>query len=96
MRVVEDVVGPARLRVDLHGVSSFGPGDRRTLIRWEWIAGIDHDTAGVEVRSATARVDLPAGAFGRAPEELAVLLERGRSITERPDVIAALGAGRRR
>ena len=33
--------GPRRLlRVDLHGVSAFGAGEERALIRWEWVEAI--------------------------------------------------------
>jgi len=78
-----------RVRVDLHGVSVFGPGARRTLIRWEWMEGISVD-GGVVVRSADDRLSLPPGAFGLAPEALAAELERARSIVHRPDVIGSL------
>ncbi len=93
--VAEDQVRSGRLRprqrvrVDLHGVSVFGPGRQRTLIRWEWMEDISVDR-GVVVRSANARLTLPPGAFGLAPEVLAAQLERARSIVERPDVIGAL------
>ena len=96
-RVAEHVVrrrffGPKRLlRVDLHGVSSFGAGDHRSLVRWEWVEGIDVEGGtGVVVRSATDRIAFPAGAFGLSPHQLASELERARSITERPDVIGRL------
>ncbi|MDQ3680507.1 MAG: hypothetical protein M3378_08210 [Actinomycetota bacterium] len=82
-----------RLRVDLHGVSTFGPGEERTLVRWEWvehILGDDH----VDVVSAKARVHLPAGAFGLPPERLRTLLEEARSPEKRADVITEL-SGRR-
>jgi hypothetical protein len=82
--------GPRRrVRVDLHGVSVFGPGPRRALVRWEWIRDISVDE-GVVVSSADTRLVLPRGAFGMAPEALAEALERARSIVERPDVIGAL------
>ncbi len=77
------------MRVDLHGISSFGPGDARTLIRWEWIEEIAADE-GVVVRSSRDRLALPAGAFGLAPEALAERLEAARSIVHRTDVIAEL------
>lgn len=99
LRAAEHVVrssglGPSlRLRVDLHGVSVFGPGEERTLIRWEWIEHISVG-GGVDVRSATSRVRLPAGAFGVAPETLADLLEEARSIEGRAGVIEQLGARR--
>ncbi len=80
------------VRVDLHGISSFGPGDARTLIRWEWIEDIAVD-GGVVVRSANARIELPPGAFGLDPEALAQRLEAARSIVHRTDVIAGLNAG---
>lgn len=99
-RVAEHVVrsrmlGPKiRFRVDLHGVSVFGPGDRHTLIRFEWLEGIDVDEAGagVVVRSARDTITLPPGAFGLSPPELAKCLEDARSIHLRPDVIGQLTA----
>ncbi|MDP8936269.1 MAG: hypothetical protein M3O23_00680 [Actinomycetota bacterium] len=78
-----------RVRVDLHGVSVFGPGSRRTLIRWEWMEAITVD-GGVVVRSTAEQLTLPPGAFGLAPEALAAQLERARSIVHRPDVIGSL------
>ncbi len=77
------------VRVDLHGVSSFGPGDARTLIRWEWVEGIEVD-GGVVVRSSKDRVEIPPGAFGLDPEALAQRLDAARSIVHRTDVIAEL------
>lgn len=94
-RVAEDVVRPRRfgpkaiVRVDLHGVSLLGPGDRRTVIRWEWIETIEADD-GVAVRSAGDEVRIPRGAFGIDPASLVELLELGRSITTRGDAIARL------
>ncbi|MDQ4142962.1 MAG: hypothetical protein M3198_04315 [Actinomycetota bacterium] len=94
-RVAEQLVrtrlfGPKlRLRVDLHGVSVFGPGDERTLIRWEWIREVSCGD-GVVVRSDSAEVHLPSGAFGMDAEELAHHLEEARSIERRPEVIASL------
>jgi len=79
-----------RFRVDLHGVSAFGPGDERTLIRWEWVESIGAD-GGVDVSSTRASIRLPAGTFGLAPERLRALLEEGRGIERRSDVIAELG-----
>ena len=82
-----------RVRVDLHGVSVFGPGSRRTLIRWEWVEGVSVDhggDGGVVVRSSDDRLTLPPGSFGLAPDALADQLERARSIVHRPDVIGAL------
>ncbi len=96
-RVAEQVVrtrlfGPkVRLRVDLHGVSVFGPRDERTLIRWEWIREVSWGD-DVVVRSESAEVHLPGGAFGMGAEELARHLEEARSIDKRPDVIADLAA----
>lgn len=83
-----------RVRVDLHGISVFGPGDRRVLIRWEWCEGIEvQGTAGrshVVIRSATDSIDLPGAAFGLDPPVLASRLEAARSIVQRSDVIAGL------
>ncbi|MGH9078416.1 MAG: hypothetical protein ACRDY0_13375 [Acidimicrobiales bacterium] len=96
-RVAEELVqagrcGPTvRLRVDLHGVSSFGPGNHHTLIRWEWIQRIVPDTHGVIVGGKDNEVVFPAGVFGLAPSELAEQLVRADSIFERADVIAELG-----
>ena len=81
-----------RLRVDLHGVSVFGPGEERTLIRWEWVQSITVG-AGVDVRSAQAAVHFPPGAFGLAPDVLCSLLETGRQLEWRSDVITELGTG---
>lgn len=80
------------LRVDLHGVSTFGPGDQRALIRWEWITDISV-AEGVVVRSSKERVEFPPGSFGMAPAALAERLEEARSIEHRTDVIAGLNAG---
>ena len=96
-RVAEHVVRRRRLgpkvllRVDLHGVSAYGPGRRHTLIRWEWISEIAVDT-GVTVRSTGDAIELPPGAFGLDAPTLAERLERARAIEHRPDVIAALNA----
>ena len=96
LRAAEDVLRASRfgtdlrLRVDLHGVSVLGPGEERTLIRWEWIEDIHLDD-GVEVRSATSQVRFPPGAFRVAPEVLVALLEQARSIEHRPGVIDQLG-----
>ena len=98
LRTAEELVrlGPSgprlRVRVDLHGVSVFGPGDERTLIRWEWIEHLGVRD-GVEVRSATAQLTLPPGAFGLPPETLCRLLGEARSLEARADVIGQL-AGR--
>lgn len=102
-RVAEHVVrgrlfGHKRLlRVDLHGVSMFGAGDEKALIRWEWVEAIEVDRAGVVVRSADESIVLPDGSFGLAPQDLAGELERAREIRARSDVIGRLsgaGAGR--
>jgi hypothetical protein len=97
-RVAEHVMRPSRfgskvlLRVDLHGVSQFGPGGDRTLIRWEWIESIGVDE-GVVVRSAGEEVVLPSGAFGLEPDALAAQLENARAIQHRPEIIGQLAAG---
>ena len=98
MRIVEEQIRldppgiTQRLRVDLHGVAVFGPDDAHVAIRWEWINDI---TAGehVVVRASSDAITIPAGTFGLAPGDLAHRLERARSITERPDVIAELAGG---
>lgn len=89
--------GPKRLlRVDLHGVSAFGAGDERALIRWEWVESIEVERGSVVVRSTDESIVLPSGAFGLAAGALAEELERARSIGNRSDVIRRLstsGAG---
>lgn len=98
-RVAEHVVrgrlfGPKRLlRVDLHGVSMFGAGDAKALIRWEWMEGIDVARGSVVVRSAEESITIPDGSFGMAPQELAEELERARNIRTRSDVIRRLSGG---
>jgi hypothetical protein len=98
-RVAEHLVrgrlfGPKRLlRVDLHGVSAFGAGDERALIRWEWVEAIDVERDTVVVRGAEETITLPSGAFGLGAGELAEQLERARAIHNRSDVIGRLGAG---
>ncbi len=85
--------GPEVLfRVDLHGVSTFGPGDQRTLIRWEWVETITVEDGSVHVRSATEHVTLPSGAFGLQPDALASRLEEARSIARRPEIIGELSS----
>lgn len=85
--------GPKLLfRVDLHGVSTYGPKDQRTLIRWEWVDAIAVEEGNVIVRSTTEHVTFPAGAFGFEPETLAQRLEEARSITRRPEIIGELQA----
>lgn len=97
-RVAEHVVGRRLiggrrvLRVDLHGVSVFGPRDAHTLIRWERIERIVVGE-GVTVSSATASLSFPPGAFGLDATTLAERLEAARSIEARGDVIEQLGAG---
>ena len=98
MRVAEHVVragliGRRRLRVDLHGVSVFGPRGSHTLIRWEWVEEVAVDDDGVVIRGASAEVRFPPGAFGCDPPTLAGHLEAAQSITTRPEIIATLAAG---
>ncbi len=86
--------GPKKLlRVDLHGVSAFGAGDERALVRWEWVEAIEIDRGSVVVRVAEDEIVLPSGAFGLGAEELAGELESARSIQNRSDVILRLSAG---
>lgn len=88
--------GPVtRVRVDLHGISQFGPGDRHTLIRWEWIDVIETSAGGVVVSSSETSLTLPPGSFRLPTETLAARLNSARSIVERPDVIGALLDGLR-
>jgi hypothetical protein len=93
--VAEHIMRPKRFgakvlyRVDLHGVSQYGPGDGRTLIRWEWVEAIDLGDA-VTVRSPSESVVLPSGAFGLDAATLAERLETARSISDRPEVIDQL------
>jgi hypothetical protein len=95
-RVAEHIVrgrlfGPDRLlRVDLHGVSEFGAGDERALIRWEWVEAIAVERGSVVVRGAEEAIVMPSGAFGLATDDLAEELERARAIHNRSDVIARL------
>lgn len=79
-----------RLRVDLHGVSSFGPGDEHTLIRWERIEAIEAEKDGVHVNAATAQLTLPPGTFGLDPPALADALQEASDHVRRGDVIARL------
>ncbi len=82
-----------KLRVDLHGVSVFGPGGEHTLIRWEWIKDIGVE-GGVVVRSHNAEVKFPPGAFGRSPQDLEGLLKTASALDKRGEVIGRLaGAG---
>ena len=95
-RVAEHVIrgrlfGPSRLlRVDLHGVSEFGAGDARSLIRWEWVEAIEVERGSVLVKGAEGSIVMPSGAFGMSAEDLAAELERARAIHNRSDVIARL------
>lgn len=85
--------GPKVLyRVDLHGVSMFGPGDKRTVMRWEWVETIAVSDGCVDVTSANDTVRFPGGAFGFGPDDLASKLEAARSITDRPEIIGELSA----
>ncbi len=94
-RVAEDLVRPRRfgpkvvMRVDLHGVSMLGPGEERTMIRWEWVEAIEVDS-DVTVRSATDEVCFPKGSFGIDAPALAHRLQEARSIDSRTEAIAAL------
>ena len=81
-----------RLRVDLHGVSMFGPNDQHKLIRWEWIDTITVDK-GVVVRSTSDELRFPRRAFELSPDVLAQRLEEARSINRRPEVIGQLLSG---
>jgi hypothetical protein len=98
-RVAEHVVrgrlfGPKRLlRVDLHGISAFGAGDDRVLIRWEWIESIGTERGSVVVRAADDSIVLPDGAYGLGVQALADELEKARGITARSDVIRRLSSG---
>ena len=98
-RVAEHVVrgrlfGPKRLlRVDLHGVSLFGAGDERALIRWEWVEAVEVDGDSVVVRGSEDTIVLPPRSFGLDAEELAQELERARAIQNRSDVIGRLSVG---
>lgn len=95
-RSVEETVragrfGPTlRLRIDLHGVSSFGPGRHRALIRWEWIEKVASHPHGVVVTSNRDKIVLPSGVFGLEPAALAERLERAGSIFMRADIIDEL------
>ncbi len=99
LRVAEQVVRagvlrrPRRYRVDLHGVSVFGPGDEHVLIRWERIETIEAGPDHVTVESATAVVVLPGGLFGLHPSAMAAQLELARSIERRGEIIAELAGG---
>jgi len=81
------------LRVDLHGVSMFGAGDEKALIRWEWVEGIEVDHDSVVVRSAAATVTFPPQSFGLAADILAGELRRAGLLQDRADVIHRLSGG---
>lgn len=80
---------PQRLRVELHGISLLGPGEKREVIRWEWVETITADQA-VMVSGNGHQLAIPAGAFGMEPADLAEQLQRARRIEERSDVIGRL------
>lgn len=80
-----------RLRVDLHGVSVFGPGDHHQAMRWEWIERISVQ-GGVVVTGGGKEIVLPAGAFGLEPETLAQCLRDADGISERTEAIGRLRA----
>lgn len=80
-----------RLRVDLHGVSVFGPGDQHQVMRWEWIEHITVD-GGVIVAGGGNQIVLPAGAFGLEPDTLAACLREADSIDGRTEAIGRLNA----
>lgn len=83
--------GPKRLlRVDLHGVSAFGAGHEKALIRWEWVEGIEVERGSVVVRGSEGAIVLPSGSFGMEADQLAEELERARAIQNRSDVIRRL------
>lgn len=78
------------VRVDLHGVSTFGPGDEHTLIRWERIEDIVSSPGGVEVVTSAGRLQLPPAAFGLSVDALVVQLRRAADPDERGVVIDEL------
>lgn len=97
LRVAEHVMRSGRFgrrrryRVDLHGVSVFGPGSEHTLVRWERVESIGTDATGcATVASAAAEVVFPRGAFGLDPAFLVEHLEAARAIERRGEVIAQL------
>lgn len=95
-RVVEEMIRSGRfgrtlrLRIDLHGVSTFGPGSHRTLIRWEWITRISARNHGVVIESDKQEIVFPSGSFGLEPAALAERLTEAGSIFKRADVLEAL------
>ncbi|MEO6120625.1 MAG: hypothetical protein ABIW46_03425 [Acidimicrobiales bacterium] len=78
------------VRVDLHGVSTFGPGDQHTLVRWERIEDIVAEHEGVDIVTAAERLHLPSGSFGLSPAALAAQLKRASERDERGHVIDEL------
>ena len=97
-RVAESVVrrrpfGRAqRVRVELHGVSIIGPGDRREVMRWEWVESVAAEDGAVVLAGDGKRLLLPAGAFGLTAEALAGHLRRAGDSDERTEVISVLGS----
>ena len=95
-RVVEETIRAGRfgrtvrLRIDLHGVSTFGPAAHHAVIRWEWITSISASEHGVTVESPKGEIVLPARAFGLEPAALAARLEEAGSIFKRPEVLEEL------
>jgi len=85
------------VRVDLHGVSTFGPADEHLLIRWERIEDVVAGPEGVDVVTAKERLHVPSGSFNLSPDELAAQLRRAANPDERGVVIDELagegGAG---
>lgn len=84
--------GARRYRVDLHGVSIFGPGDQHVLIRWEAVESVTVDALaqGVVVAAEADEIRFPSGSFAMSAADLAARLDRARSIVDRADVIAQL------
>jgi hypothetical protein len=95
-RVVEVIVSAGRrraerrIRIDLHGISTFGPGPHHSLIRWEQLASLSAGPHGVTASSSRAEIILPNGIFGVEPAALASKLEQARSIFQRSDILAEL------
>ncbi|MGH9121136.1 MAG: hypothetical protein ACRDYC_04200 [Acidimicrobiales bacterium] len=99
-RVVEEIVEyddstVVRMRVDLHGCSTFGPkeGDH-TVLRWEWISEITAGEDGVVIAADSdglGEIFFPAGLFGMPADQLGELLRLALSIVNRGDVLDELG-----
>jgi hypothetical protein len=81
---------PRRVRVDLHGISTFGPGDQHTLIRWEHVEEIVPSQRSVTIRSLQTRITVPAAVFGLEPDQLVHQLEQANSIFERGRILDEL------